>query len=506
MFKFQRWVVIGCTLLTSAGGLASESIDSLLDVHIPVVYGAKKCPKTPIEVPEGMRAYQFLPGKDCFTHFVLPPAIAERSLKSRPTMNMKRCDAYQIALENEGLVAKQIFETNMMIGELQEQLRETKEDQEVKALEERIHNLGLVIDRFQETAKEAQESVQRFASILGVEYQVMMDSRVLENDLERLIQTNLIPETSKDADGNWQTIYRAQNFLKAPISESIYSFIFKNNKSPENGSSLAYSTIPGMENLTQEGGQLEEVAHVFAGNVLSGSFGLTLAGACNSGPETAEDTGSDEGVPFVANRSFKVQQQYGFGYTASLDLNGVLSQILDHTVTSNNKGFSKKQVFNNQTTQTIDQLLTIKFDETLNVGDQVGQEALEAQQERIEGIRQEVYARFVDTIFDSLLGSKAIEIAGPSPLDPATGGNENVSKTKSRCWIETKWYGRRRKKCRDYTYTVKKWHDGVTVEDLQNTLTLEGNLEEKVNVADTHGFNFSTVFANTTLQDERGIN
>ncbi len=466
-----------------------ELEEQFADSLVPVVNPNSECPATRLGTPEGMVPYTFLNTKSCHSILVMPPTKVQQGITARPHPNLNLCKSFKAASDNIDAIDSHIKNTDAQIEKLS--LTETDDPVLFEKIEKMISTLEKRRQRFIDQKKQANVDLKDYDDVVGAEFHVTLDSSVKSADLNTLANSTSIPIAN---EGRFPTLpdvlYIRPRFTPATIQNSIFSFDYYSPKNDENASSIYKSNIPGLQILQQEGSDFG-TAHVKAKNGLSGFVSMRLSGVC--GYEVKNDNGSfdliEDGNPiFVVNQTYEVQQQFEYGYVASLEVDNVITKIVDESIYSENEGFTKTQIFENTINGDLDSVL--KFHWTANHNS----EEHNYDSEMVQEVKTAAFADIVDNLFDRLVDAEILEIVPPSEVDNAQGGHLDVSKVGTRCWIERKWWGRRRKKCANYTYKVKEWRDGITEKELTTTLNINFKNSEEVKVKAMTPFYFTTTF------------
>lgn len=487
--NMNRLLFVG---LMSSAISASAQLNPLEPTeYVPVVNPGSRCQYSKINKPDGIRDYTFLRNSDCTAYFALPPAIAKKEVEFVPIDSLRFCkdkreeeDFIEQISESKKIILAKYTDLNSKVPKNPKEAQYLQEQKD-KAMED-LKN----IDAFM--MEKQKEFFQLYGKIEGAQVIINLDSRVIDEELTDLSYENEFLKEIINDKGETVTIVPFRPFfLPAKVSKSIYSFSYRSPEKRFGSDSIISSNIPGLEILQQEGSTLA-TAHVKGGDVISAELNLSLIGACGGAVEMPDGSfeiiDTNKQATLVVSRSYEIQQQFKYGYKASLITDNVINQIVEEVITSDNKGFTKKQVFENVMTADLKSYLSFEWDSNFSA------EGHNVDGELIMEIKTAVFAKYVDDYFDQLVASDQLEIIEPTEVEEVEGGLIDVDKVGTHCWTETKWLIKKTRKCADYTYKVKEWKDGITDKELKTKLTINAKFEETVSVNEMVPFYHTTIF------------
>jgi hypothetical protein len=269
---------------------------------------------------------------------------------------------------------------------------------------------------------------------------------------------------------------------------SVYSFV---HYRPENISkearSILSTTIPGLEILVQPTAQQTSVAHVKAGDQISGTTVLSLMSTCpmvklKNNKWVANK--SELSTVMTVNRNYDIPMRVGYGIKARLNSKVAAKAFADLVATATDNKLSKTQVYN--------QFLEVSGDEVFSVKIETDFVLSDTQKKDLEhDVRKRLVDRFL--MYFEMRGDLA-KLA-PLPVPAPEGGMIPVEQVGTKCWSKSSWGGLKKKGgCTDYVYTVQKWRDGKTTAEIQDHLSVDLDISEVKQINDVVDVPMTTVF------------
>lgn len=476
-----------------------------IDNTTPYIDPQRDCLTEGMNNPEG-KDYRYLYSRDCRVVYVLPPPAMSQNIRAEG-VNLSACNAMKLAQNAIGLDEKMVDDAKQRLANYEDQLDKARTKDEEQRLQRRIRELN---DRLEGYKKVRDESVAAFnknyGPVPGAVFSVALQGDVTQTDLNQLRGLNLanlhrtktVIVKSPDAGGK-DSVYQIaedSSLRVAPVSSSIYSFIYNvPDRALENGGIIS-TDIPGLEYLQQENSNRTGVLHIRANGGVSGKVIMSLTTACDhvKNDERGKPIiDADTNPFFTVNRTFEVQQMFAQGYEARLKVDKVAKQISKYIMTGKGEGaFQKSSVFNNTINANVTDILdfqwTTEFDDKKQIS-----------WKEVYDIKTAVATKLVDDYVERLVKENLIKIEPTRSLTPAEGGYTDDTRHGTRCWSERNGglsglFGGSHQVCGDYTYVVKVWHDGVTEEDLNRNLTLDGETIDKMQANMMTPFYYSTSF------------
>jgi hypothetical protein len=501
-------------ILLAAGSLAHAEPDNTS----PYINPNRTCITDGMNTPEG-KAYRFLYSRDCSVVYALPPPVMYQNIKSQG-VNLEACSSMKEAKKSNDTLSKIISEGRNRLSIYEEQLEKATSKSEEQRLQAKINDLNNRLEKYQKVSAEADANYEKnFGQVPGAVFSIVLDSDVSQNDLNNLRgmnNSNLHPirwvdDYVKDENGNRKFTGRhaeADNYTlrTAPVQYSIFSFIYNVPADATHNGGIISTDIPNLQYLEQspEGGTPHTgVIHVQSNGGVSGKVIMSLTTACDK--TKADESGrlkldEDTDPFFTVNRTFEVQQMYAQGYEASLKVNKVVDSIISNVSHDKGNTFEKFQAFTPVITANISDILDFHWiDERANTESSKFKDVLIVQ--------QAVAAKLVDSYLDDLVKAGIIEIQKIPSIENAKGGYVDETRVGTRCWSERNgglsgFFGGSHQACGNYTYSVKVWKDGVTVQDVRSSLTLNAVKSDRM-IADTMApFRYTTAFVKAEKRKE----
>ncbi|MBX3022677.1 MAG: hypothetical protein KF799_13475 [Bdellovibrionales bacterium] len=480
----------------------------------PYIEPSRKCMAEGMINPPG-KDYNYLYSKDCRVVYVLPPAKVKQSYRSEGNANIRLCKGVKSRMNALTTLENAHDALASQRRKWDERWQAATSTAQKTKIQAEIDHLTKQMAGYQEEISIGMKSLtDTYGNRPGATLSITMDSEISQSDLNELRaynqanlrQTRTVVEKVVDAAGNpvldengrpkerTYDVTEISSLRKAPISKSIYSFVYYAPVNSEKDSGILSTSIPGLEVLQQEGAKTR-TAHVRGGDVVTGEVLLSLIGICNSvidQPDGKSVIDFKKAPIFVVNRNYEVQQMFAQGYVAELKIDNLIGQIVDQVTTNNNQGFTKSANFNHVINEKVDELVDFQWTtEYENPGNINLAQVLE--------IKKGVAALLIDDYFEKLEKLGILSKVSPSELPPAVGGNVTETRVANRCWTEKNggisgFFGGRHSVCADYTYTVQVWHDGITTEKLSNLLRANIRSVDRMEVHQMAPFSFSTAF------------
>lgn len=476
--------------------------ESLFDS--PFIHPQRDCITEGMVNPGG-KEFRYLFSRDCRVVYVLPPAVMGQAIKSQ-VINADRCEELKNLQNDITGRSKSISEIDKKIRSLIDQLLQEPSKSESAKIDKEIQDL--------ETRKQQLEVRQKqgrtfrddyFSQIPGAIFSITVEGGVSDSELGQIRSHNhntlnrrqeYITEV-KDTAGNVMSTTRTEKIIvsslqKAPVNNSLYMFNYKKPEDSTKNGGVIEVDVPGYEVLAQPEGLSGTV--IFRTNgAVSATLKMALTTTCartyigSDGVPKLDETGAD---PFFAiARNFDVQKTFGQGYTASLNVDKVVTQITNFSLKHTEQGFKKSSVFEPTLNANISEIMTFNWENEYNNGEKTSLA-------EIQEVKRAVAASMIDDYIEKLVQEKLITIQTEPKVDPVTGGYVDESRTGHRCWSERSggFLRRSRTRCGDYQYIVKVWKDGLTNEEVKRQLTLNGATTDSMSVYQKAPFTYSTVF------------
>lgn len=331
---------------------------------------------------------------------------------------------------------------------------------------------------------EAKAQYDKLASLPGATVQSLFDNSVRGEDHKNFMQQNLFLF--------WNSKEEERPVIQTLRTEdSIFSFThYRPEMMHENLSSIISTTIPGLQVLVQPSAQMTNVAHVKAGDVVSGETRLSLYGACPMVQKNA-DSGEWELKPqavdkvMTVNRTYNVPVKVGYGIKASLN-SAVATKVLSNLVINNSThGLSKSQFY--------EELMAVDGEEAFSVTLDTDASGLISPEER-EYLMVDVRQRLLDRFLKYYEDRGDLAHLTPVDLGVPASGFVPVNKVGTHCWKKKKLFGGGSSGCYDYVYTVQEWREGKNETDIQNYLNVNLKISEETHVNDIIKLPMSTAF------------
>ncbi len=481
-------------------------IASAADSTAPVINPAQSCMSEGMNNPPG-KTYGFLYNKDCSVVHVLPSRIENPKVQVWPSANLQLCDGLKAHIQSFNDLNKRINKLQLQTEVLEEKLTENLKESEFERISKQVQSLDKKRRELEFDAMAMRKETAQFGKIPGATISVFLNNSITQeelNYLRALNHSNLVQkikrvDRSLDENGNEviseREEYKISSLRPAQISSSLYSFSFYSLDQENPTNSIISTTLPGFEVLEQMESH-QSVAHVRAGDVVTGEVVMSLLGVCDSVVE--DENGrpsidlSGQSSPLTVNRTYGVNQVFTQGYEAKLDVDSIADQIISHVTHHKNSGFTKSSEFSNTIDTMVDSLIDFKWD-----SDSDNSQILSI--DKVLEIKKEVSAHLIDNYFSKLVEQGILKIENPTSLPPAQGGMVPETQLAHRCWTEKRGgfsglIGKRRQVCADYTYTVNVWKDGFTTEELKNHLTMNHQYIDRMTVNRATPFYYTTTF------------
>jgi hypothetical protein len=489
LFSVQSWADVGA--------------DNPAPYNNPYVDPAQDCMSQGMISPESAN-YRYLYSKDCKVVYVLPPPVMKQDIKSEG-INLQACGDLDKANHAVSELYGLLDDLATRLRGFESQMDKAKTDADAARIQAKIDSLTKRKEGYEKNLKDLlQARFENFGKVPGMISSVTMVGNASPNELNlvrALNYANLHRKTKvevKDNNGKVINTYytdEESSLRPAPISSSLYSFIYKTPSAADPSESEVVSTdIPGVEILSQQGAKTQTI-HVRANDVVSGKLRMSLIYACEHAKKDAAGKSQidDSTDPlFTVNRTFEVQEMFGQGYTAKLRIDKVVDQITKTVTTDTDHGFKKSVLFVPIIKEHVDQIIDFRWDTEFAAAGNIGIE-------KVLDIQKAVAAKFVDNYIENLVNAKLVTIEEEPNVTPAAGGTVDDVRTANRCWTEkdgglSGMFGGRHTVCGDYQYVVKVWHDGVTETEINKNLTLNVDETEQMKINTTVPFSFTTAF------------
>lgn len=484
-------------------GITMAHADSM-DITSPAINPQREC------MSEGMinppdKNYRYLFSNDCRVVHVVPPEVLKQEIKGEG-IGLRGC-------EGVAKLEDTINSLESMVGEAYDRARKylAQASQETSPREaKRLRDKAEAEQADAKTyAADLQAAQDRLASTYGrtpgAKFAIVLRSDIDARDLNELRalnfanlnRTKVIEVHKTGPDGKpiveTSTVTETSTLRPAKIGLSIFSLLYKVPKNIGTNGGVISTNIPGLQYLEQA--QQEGVIHVRASGGLTGELIMNLPLACEHSKkdEAGKIVLDSETDPFfIVNRTFNVQQMFAQGYTAELRVDKVVDQITKAVITDKEFGFKKSVVFNPSLMAKIDQIVKFEWTDGWDNGKN-------SSLEQILEIKRAVGAKLIDDYVEKLKAAELIDTKKDPGVPPANGGYVDEARTANRCWTErdgglSGMLGRRHTVCGDYTYTVKVWKDGVTEEEINRRLTLQGVTGDSMQINTMAPFTYSTTF------------
>lgn len=481
-------------------GITMAHADTM-DTTSPAINPQRNC------LSEGMinppdKNYRYLFSNDCSVVHVVPPEVLPQKIKG-DGIGLRACPGLatlEDSINNLEMLLKESYDRSYKF--LADSAK-AENPREAKKLRDKADAEKETANAYKTEIADAQSRLQStYGRAPGAKFAIVLrsdiDAREL-NEIRALNHSNLnrskVVEIHKP-DGTVQRIEVAESSTLRPakIGQSVFSLLYKVPRDIDSSGGVLSTNIPGLQYLEQN--QQEGVIHVKASGGITGELVMSQRLACEhtKKDESGKIVLDDQTDPlFIVNRTFTVQQMFAQGYVAELRVAKVVDQITNTVINHTDHGFKKSVVFNPSLVATIDQVVDFKWTEGWD-------NSKNGSLEQILEIKKSVAAKLIDDYIEQLKEAGLIEIKKDPGVPAAAGGYIDEARTANRCWTErdggvSGWLGRRHTVCGDYTYTVKVWKDGITTEEINRHLTLQGKTTDQMQINMMAPFTYSTTFS-----------
>ncbi len=400
--------------------------------------------------------------QDCSTVFLEPPALGEVYYEVFTNGNVRSCSELRMARDSKNVLS-------LEYSKLQEQYIQAVIDKNEKNIKIFIDNMKVLTDM--EAVQD--EKIARLAVLEGAVVKASYVNTITEGHIDNFVLAN-------------HKIFQNEGFIpqirKANIEDSIYSFNYISEAVDSSLPVIKSTTIPGLEMLTQTGGAQKDVAHVQAGDVVSGQITLSLNGVCNflEKSKAREITARDLGALLVVNRNYKVPSISSYGYTASLNALSITKAIGEKIKSGSYNGIRRSDVYD----MAFSELHQAAFKMTYTEGHVPDDEA------KKQMLQLDVYGRLFDQYMTSLENSGFLKFQAYEDVPVSDGGTVIVQVPGRVC--SRKWYGS--KSCRDTVFDVKQWVDGYAHSQIDESKDFESIFTEQVSINEIVSKQASSIF------------
>jgi hypothetical protein len=483
---------------TSPGGL---------DYTSPYIDPQRECLTEGMINPPG-KSYRYLFSRDCKVVHVLPPAMLNQGVKGEG-VNLEACVGVAASRNTINTIDQRIDANQSRLLRLEVELDKARSVGERDAIQSRIKFIeNSLKDLAVQKTEKVKDFKESYAQLPGAKFVVTLNGDVEQGDMNEIraynsanlnIRTKVKEKTTgpdgKVIEKEYYTI-EISALRPAAIEQSIYSFAYKLPKDALENGGIVSTNIPSLQYFEQPGGQTGLI-HVKGRGALSGEVLMSVTTACGKtkkGSDGKLELEEKADPFFVVNRTFFVQEMFGQGYTASLNVDKAVEQITKYTVTHTNQGFQKSAVFLPIIRANVEEIMTFKWASEFDNGKGVStKDILE--------LKQAVATKLVDDYVEKLMEVGAITKVPDRSIAPVEGRNVDELRQGHRCWTEkdggvSGWLGRRHEVCGDFTYTVQVWRDGVTNDEVRRSLKLAAGSSDSMLIHTTAPFYFSTAFQN----------
>ncbi len=410
--------------------------------------------------------YEMFPNQDCSVLFMGPPGIEKPHHIVTLDGTISLCSGLKDNSDSVNLLSAQwkIIEAKKLKALNEDDLSQYAK---LKKLSENL---------FTDIANARQE-YEKYASVPGSRVQSLFDNRAKPEDVMEFYKKNIL-EYKNNPNAPEVSILVPEN--------SIYSFVlFRTDGASDKTRSVLSTTIPGLEVLVQSSGNQTNVAHVKAGDSVSGLTEFALATTCDmvhlEGEKWILNKEPLRNVMSV-NRKYEIPMKVGYAIKAHLN-SKVASRVMAQLISSStDHNLSKAQLYEN--------IMKIKGKEDFDV---VINTDIPLEKEQMDELDIDIRQRLLDRFL--LYYEQRGDLANLRPVasEPAAGGMVPVNHVGTQCWKKSKLFSSK-SGCSDYVYTVQEWRDGQTITQIEDHLDLNLVLTETKAINDVVLIPFTTAF------------
>ena len=420
--SFIKILTMGVVLFTGQALLAN------INQNVPSMNPTSTCKaiKTPNE--KSIRDYRYLNSDNCQNIFVLPEEIGTQHINYEIVEDLDFCKAVKTA-------TKRILATEEMVSSAQNQLKKIMDkpattDSEIIQKEKEIANKQKDIAWLNdEVTKQLNRRDQNYGDIPGARFSIFNDNRVIEEELNSLVEANRYPVIVQEPNKEPEIFYKDPGVAEALITDSYYTFFIHKAKEREQFASIIHSDVPAKVHSES---RRYGIAHVEGGNALPADMTLNLPSICIGAFQDGNgewDLKDNRKNPiFTITRTFEVMQRAAYGYSAALKIEAVVDRLMSHIKLMGNDAFTVDDVFLDAAVNDLSSYLSFEWSQ------QHGPDGENLSKKRIKEMKLNLLAGYLENYFDQLIKLDILKVAGFKEAGTKDGGFVSSPNTKLNCF------------------------------------------------------------------------